>query len=104
MQCTFHHHSQYGDKSELTRKKGYVAKYRPYCIIILSVLLFFIGLAAGVLIGKLAFDKEDDKNVNQNYSSSADWGGMVTEGGVQKSVFDAVADAMKAENIMENLK
>ena len=36
-------------------------------------------------------DKEDDKNEGQ--TSSANWGGMVTQGGVQKSVLEAIVEA-----------
>ena len=53
-------------------------------------------------------DKEDDKNRDKNGSqcnaSSANWGGMVTQGGVQKPVLEAIVDMMKADNIKENLK
>ena len=68
------------------------------CIIFLSVSLFFIGAAAGLLIGKLVFDKEDD-----NDDLSANWGGMVTQDGVQKPVLEAIVDMMNADSIKENL-
>ena len=48
------------------------------------------------------FDKEDDKNGGQ--TSLANWGGMVTQGGVQKPVLEAIVDMMKADNIKENLR
>ena len=35
---------------------------------------------------------------------SANWGGTVTQDGVQKPVLEAIVDMMKAENIMENLR
>ena len=88
--------------SKSTRKGGYYPRYRPFCIIFLSFLLFLFGVAAGVLIGKLVFDKDDDKNGGQ--TSSTNWGGMVTQDGVQKPVLAAIVDMMKAENIKENLK
>ena len=74
-------------------------RYRLILITFLALSLFFVGVAAGLLIGKLVFDKEDDKN-----ASSANWGGMVTQGGVQKPVLEAIVDMMKAENIKENLR
>ena len=55
-------------------------------------------MAAGLLIGKLVFDKEDD-----NDDFSANWGGMVTQDGVQKPVLEAIVDMMNADNIKENL-
>ena len=48
------------------------------------------------------FDKDDDKNGRQ--TSSTNWGGMVTQDGVQKPVLEAIVDMMKAENIKENLR
>ena len=44
------------------------------------------------------FDKEDD-----NDDLSANWGGMVTQDGVQKPVLEAIVDMMNADNIKENL-
>ena len=82
--------------SQRTQRTG---RYRLILITFLALSLFFIGVAAGLLIGKLVFDKEDDKN-----ASLANWGGMVTQGGVQKPVLEAIVDMMKAENIKENLR
>ena len=98
--------STYSDiTSKSTRKGGYYPRYRPFCIIFLSLLLFLFGLAAGLLIGKLVFDKDDDTNGGQSLNvSSTNWGGMVTQDGVQKPVLEAIVDMMKAENIKENLK
>ena len=36
--------------------------------------------------------------------SSANWGGTVTQDGVQKPVLEAIMDMMSAENIEENLR
>jgi len=44
------------------------------------------------------FDKETE------CKSSANWGEIVTQDGVQKPVLEAIMDMMKAENIMDNLK
>ena len=91
--------------SKSARKGGCYPRYQPFCIIFLSLLLFLFGLAAGVLIGKLVFDKDDDINGGQSLNvSSTNWGGMVTQDGVQKPVLEAIVDMMKAENIKENLK
>ena len=43
----------------------------------------------------------DEENGSQ---SSASWGGMVTQGGVQKPVFEAIVEMMKVENIKQNLR
>ena len=88
--------------SQSTKRRGHISRCRLACLILLALSLFFIGVAAGLLIGKLVFDKEDDKNGDQ--TSSANWGGMVTQGGVQKPVLEAIVDMMKAENIKENLR
>ena len=72
------------------------------CSILFALSLFFIRVATGLLIGKLVFDKEDDKNGDQ--TSLANWGEMMTQGGVQKSVLEAIVDMMKAENIKKNLR
>ena len=65
---------------------------------LLSLSLFFIGVTVGLLIGKLVFNEETGGQ------SSANWGGTVTQGGVQKPVLDAIVDMMSAENIEENLR
>ena len=54
----------------------------------LAFSLFFIRVVAGLLIGKLVFDKDDDKNGGQ--TSSTNWGGMVAQDGVQKPVLEAI--------------
>ena len=61
-------------------------------------MLFFIGVATGVLLGKLVFDDETKG------PSSANWGGTVTQDGVQKPVLEAIVDMMDANNIEEYLK
>ena len=43
----------------------------------------------------LVLDKEDEKSKGQTLSDN--WGGMVTQGGVQQSVLEAIVDMMKAE-------
>ena len=45
-----------------------------------------------------------DKETEGQLTSSANWGGTVTQGGVQKPVLEAIVDMMKAENIRENLR
>ena len=35
---------------------------------------------------------------------SANWGGTVTQGGVEKPVLEVIVDMMNADNIKENLK
>ena len=96
----FHTHSDVASQNK--KRRGHV---RPccqlICVVLLAFSLFFIGVAAGVLIGKLVFDK-DDKNGGQ--TSSTNWGRMVTQDGVQKPVLEAIVDMMKAENIKENLR
>ena len=85
--------------AKIAQKRGeYFVRYRLIFVIFLSVTLFFIGATAGLLIGKLVFDKETE------CKSSANWGEVVTQGGVQKPVLEAIVDMMKAENIMNNLK
>ena len=86
--------------SQSTKRRGHIGRCRLACLIFLALSLFFIGVAAGLLIGKLVFDKEDE-GLN---ASPANWGGMVTQGGIQKSVLEAIVDMMKAENIKENLR
>ena len=94
------------DSSQKIQQRGYVAHYELSFFITFSLLLFFIGVTTGLLIGKLAVDKEDDldKECQNNYASSANWGGMVTQGGVEKPVLEAIVNMMNAENIKENLK
>ena len=55
-------------------------------------------MTVGLLIGKLVFD------VETGGQPSANWGGTVTQGGVQKPVLEAIVDMMSAENIEENLR
>ena len=70
-----------------------------YCYIILLLLTLFVtGVAAGLLAGKLVFNEENGGQ------SSANWGGMVIQGGVQKPVLEAIVDMMNTENIKENLR
>ena len=88
--------------SQNTKRRGHTGRCRLVCITLLILSLFFIGAAAGLLIGKLVFDKGDDKNGGKTLS--ANWGGMVTQGGVQKPVLEAIVDMMKPENIKENLR
>ena len=85
-------------------KERCYSRYRPFCIIFLSLLLFLFGLAIGILIGKLVFDEKDDDKSDGSTASSENWGGMVTQDGVQRPVLEAIVDMMKAENIKENLK
>ena len=96
------YHSDITSKS--TWNKGRCTRYRPFCIIFLSLLLFLIGATTGILIGKLVFDKEDESEGSLSCTSSANWGGMVTQGGVQKPVLEAIVDMMNASNIKENLR
>ena len=56
------------------------------------------------MIDKLTFDKEDESEGSLSCTSSANWGGMVTQGGVQKPVLEAIVDMMNASNIKENLR
>ena len=56
------------------------------------------------MIGKLVFDKKDDSKSDGSTASSENWGGMVTQDGVQRPVLEAIVDMMKADNIKENLK
>ena len=94
----------YSDVTSKSRgKERCYSRYRPFCIIFLSLLLFIFGLAIGILIGKLVFDEKDDGK-SDGSASSGNWGGMVTQDGVQKPVLEAIVDMMKAENIKENLK
>ena len=88
--------------SQSTRRRGHIGCCRLICITLLAFSLFLIGVAVGLLIGKLVFDKDDDKNGGQ--ISSTNWGGMVTQDGVQKPVLEAIVDMMKTENIKENLR
>ena len=67
-------------------------------VALISIVLFFIGVATGLLLGKLVFDDETKG------PSSANWGGTVTQDGVQKPVLEAIVDMMDANNIEENLK
>ena len=70
-----------------------------YCYIILLLLTLFVtGVAAGLLVGKLVLNEENGGQ------SSANWGGMVIQGGVQKPVLEAIVDMMNTENIKENLR
>ena len=86
-------------------KERCYSRYRPFCIILLSLLLFIFGLAIGILIGKLVFDKDDDNESHMQGTSSENWGGMVrNQSGVEKPVLEAIVDMMKAENIKENLR
>ena len=51
------------------------------------------------------FDKDNESDGAQSYSpSAADWGGTVTQDGIQKPVLEAIVDLMSAENIEENLR
>ena len=36
--------------------------------------------------------------------SSANWGGTVTQGGVERPVLEVIADMMNTENVKENLR
>ena len=93
------------DLSQKIQRSGYVAHYELSFVISFSLLLFFTGVTAGLLIGKLLIDKEDDVDKCQgNYASSANWGGTVTQGGVEEPVLEAIVDMMNADNIKENLK
>ena len=66
--------------------------------IFLFLTLFVTGVAAGLLVGRLVF------NEGSGDQPSANWGGTVTQGGVEKPVLEAIADMMNAENIKENLR
>ena len=97
----FHTHSDVASQNK--RRRSHIGPCcRLACITLLAFSLFFIGVAVGLLIGKLVFDKDDDKNGGQ--TSSTNWGGMVTQDGIQKPVLEAIVDMMKAENIEENLR
>ena len=67
--------------SQSAYRRGRLVRCKLLCITFLSLSLFFIGAATGLLAGKLLINKEDDNN--DGYTSSASWGGTVTQDGVE---------------------
>ena len=55
-------------------------------------------MVLGLLIGKVVFNEETGGQ------PSANWGGTVTQGGVEKPVLEAIVDMMNPDNIKENLR
>ena len=88
--------------SQSAYRRGRLVRCKLLCITFLSLLLFFIGAATGLLVGKLLLDKEDDNN--GGHTSSYNWGGTVTQDGVEKPVLEAIVDMMNVDNIKENLR
>ena len=84
--------------SQRTQGRSSIVNCQLLYITLLSLSLVFIGVVLGLLIGKAIFDEETGGQ------SSANWGGTVTQGGVEKPVLQAIVDMMNADNIEENLK
>ena len=84
--------------SQRTQRRNSVVNCQLIYIILLFLSLVFIGILLGLLIGKVVFNEEIRDQ------PSANWGGTVTQGGVEKPVLEAIVDMMNPDNIKENLR